>query len=463
MIKKLALLAIIIATGKYLYAQKVNSFSVKQAVDYGVANATAVKNALTDIKIQQQTNREFTANAYPQLNASTGFTHFFNIPVQTIPDFISPATYGVLVQNGVKDGAGNPIQFPAGGFSSIPAQFGVPWTANAGIELSQLLFNGEVFVGLQARDAALQLATKTKEVTVEQIKANIYKIYYQIVVGRKQATAIDANIERFEKLLVDVKAIFKQGFNEKLDIEKTQVQLNNLITEKYKINYSLDAAVAGLKFLMNMPQKDSLVLTDTVSEESIKENILDEKFNYDDRKEMQLLNVANKLNGYNIKRFNLSRIPTVALFGQFQKNAQRTSFDFFGKGPWFTTSLVGVNIKLPVFDGFARRSKLEKARLEYKKTQTTIEQFKQSVDYEVNTANMKMKAAILTIDNQKRNVELAEKVFNTTKKKYEAGLGSNQEIYFAQTDLKVAQTNYYAALYDAILAKIDYLKAVGKL
>jgi outer membrane protein TolC len=74
-----------------------------------------------------------------------------------------------------------------------------------------------------------------------------------------------------------------------------------------------------------------------------------------------------------------------------------------------------------------------------------------------------MTSALLTLDNQKKNIELAEKVYNTTKLKYEQGLGSNQEIYTSQTELKVAQTNYYSSLYDAITAKIDWLKASGKL
>ena len=58
---------------------------------------------------------------------------------------------------------------------------------------------------------------------------------------------------------------------------------------------------------------------------------------------------------------------------------------------------------------------------------------------------------------------LAEKVYDQTKKKYEAGTGSNTEITTAETELKSAQTNYIAALYDAIIAKVDYLKAIGKL
>jgi outer membrane protein len=444
-------------------AQTRNEFSAKQAVDYGLKNAVQVKNALIDIKIQQQTNREITAAAFPQINGSVGTTHYYNIAVQTLPNFISPSVYQVLEDKGVKDGSGNPITQPANGFGNINAQFGVPWTASSGVDVSQLLFDGQVFVGLQARSAAMDLATKSAEVTAEQIKANIYKIYYQLVVGNSQLASLQANIERFEKLLKDTKEIYKNGFAEKLDIDKIMVQLNNLKTEKEKVIQQLQAGNAGLKFLINMPQKEELVLTDSLTEDELKSNILDESYNYNDRKEIQLLTLASKLNSYNIKRYNLSRIPTVAAFGSYSKNAQRNSFNFFNKGDWFTTSLIGLKISVPIFDGFARRARIESARLTLQKSNNSLEQSKQSMDYDVIQARIRFKSALLTADVQKQNIQLAEDVFNTTRKKYDQGLGSNQEIYTAQTELKVAQNNYYSALYDAITAKVDYLKAVGKL
>ncbi|MBC7687826.1 MAG: TolC family protein [Aquabacterium sp.] len=466
-IKKLrkAILAglIILLANSLAMAQTRNEFTARQAVDYGLKNAVQVKNALLDIKIQQQVNREITAAAYPQLNGSINTTHFYNIAVQTLPNFISPSVYQVLKDQGVKDGTGNIITLPAGGFGNINAQFGVPWSASGGLDVSQLLFDGQVFVGLQARRSAIELSTKYAEVTSEQIKANIYKIYYQLVVGSSQLASLQANIERFEKLLNDTKEIYKNGFAEKLDVNKVVVQLNNLKTEKDKVLQQLEAGNAGLKFLMNMPQKEVLALTDSLTDDVLKSNILDESYNYNDRKEIQLLTVASKLNAYNVKRYNLSRIPTIAAFGSYSKNAQRQSFNFFNKGDWFTTSLIGLKISVPIFDGFARRARIENAKLTLEKSNNNLQQGKESMDNDVVQARIKMKSAILTADNQKQNIQLAEDVFNTTRKKYDQGLGSNQEIYNAQTELKVAQTNYYSALYDAITAKIDYLKAVGKL
>ena len=443
------------------FSQQTNSFTAKQAVDYAVKNSAQVKNALVDIEIQRQTNKEITASAFPQINGSANMTFFPNVAVQTFPNFIAQGTYYVLTQEGVKNGSGTTIQTPSD-FGVISAPFGSKFTANAGIDFNQLLFDGQVFVGLMAKRASIQFYTKTAEVTQELIKANVYKIYYQLVVGKKQTESIDANIERFEKLLHDTKEIFKNGFAEKLDVDKVEVQLNNLRTEKLKAENQIEAGMQGLKFLMSMPQKEKLVLADTLSEQELKQNILDENFNYNDRKEIQQLSLLQKLNGFNVKRYQLSKLPTLAFSANLSKSAQRQKFDFF-QGAYYTSSYIGFRLSVPIFDGGARNARITKAKLDLQKTNNNIDQFKLSVDNDVAQARLRMRTALLTMDSQKKNIQLAEQVYKTTKLKYEQGLGSNQEIYNAQTELKVAQNNYYSSLYDAITAKIDYLKAAGKL
>jgi outer membrane protein len=456
------IIALILLNWQPIAAQTQHQFSVKQAVDYALQNSVAVKNALIDLQIQKQINREITSAAFPQISAGLSANYFPNVAIQSFPNFIAAGTYGVLEKEGVKDGNGNQIISPSD-FGFVQAQFGTKWNASGSVDFSQLLFDGQVFVGLQARDASLEYQRKTQAVTEEMIKVNVIKIYYQLVVGATQLTTIDANIDRFEKLLTETKAIFEQGFAEKLDVDKVNVQLNNLKTEKIKITNRLSAGNASLKFLMNMPQKDQLILTDTLSEDQLKNDILDTAYNYADRKEMQLLEVAQDLGKYNIKRYKLSYLPSVALYGNYAKNAQRNQFDFFGNGQWFTSSLIGLKISVPIFDGFAKAARVSKAKLELEKTNIQIEYLKATIDNDVTQANLLLSSSLITMDTQKKNMELAEKVYNTTKLKYQQGLGSNQEIYTAQTELKVAQNNYYGALYDAVIAKIDFLTATGRL
>ncbi|MDO9155953.1 MAG: TolC family protein, partial [Sediminibacterium sp.] len=169
-IKLIALLCMM-ATMQTAMAQKANryEFSIEQAVAYAKKNNVQVKNALLAIQAQMQTNKEITASALPTISGSIGTQHLPNVAVQTLPNFISPATYQVLIDQGVKDGNGNPIKMP-NDFGFIAAQFGTKWNASAGVSLQQLLFDGQVFIGLQARKASIDFQEAAARVTEENIK-----------------------------------------------------------------------------------------------------------------------------------------------------------------------------------------------------------------------------------------------------------------------------------------------------
>ncbi len=417
-------------------------FSVQQCVDYAARNNVQVRNALLDFKLQEQTNRGITGMALPTLSATAGLTDYTNLPTSLLP--------------------GEFFGQPAGTF--VPLKFGTKYNANAGITLQQVLFDGQVFVGLQARKTSLDWAQKNIEVTQEAIKTNIYKIYYQLAVSKTQIALLDANIARSQKLYNDSKALYENGFAEKTDVDRASVQLANLETEKFTTQNTIDNGYLGLKLLMGMPIADSLVLTDQITDDKIKEGLLNEGiYQYGDRKDFQYATLGIQLDQYNVKRYKLSYLPTLNLNGSLAKTAQRTKFDIFGSGSWFTTTYFGVSMNIPIFDGFQREANIEKAKLQLQEAQNQLDNLKMSIDNDVKVATNNFHNAITTMDFQKKNMQLAEQVYDQTKKKYEAGTGSTTDITNAETDLKSAQTNYINALYDAIIAKVDYLKAIGKL
>lgn len=419
-----------------------HEFSIQQCVDYANRNNVQVKNALLNIQVQNQTNRDITAAALPTVTGNVSGNDYLQLPVSLLPgEFFGGA---------------------AGTF--IPVRFGVKYNASATVQVQQLLFDGQVFIGLQARRTSIEFQIKNKEVTEEMIKTNIHKIYYQLVVSKTQIDLLDANINRLSKLENDTRELYKNGFAEKLDLDKIAVQVANLQTEKLKALNSIDLGYMGLKTLLGMPVNDTLILTDRLSEDQIsKDFTLDTAYNYADRKDFQYLNLGKKLNEFNIKRYQLSYLPTVSLSGSYTKNAQRNKFDFFGKGDWFTTSFIGLNVSIPIFDGFGKDARIKKARFELQQTENQLDNLKLSIDNEVAQSRVNFRTAIATMNFQKKNMQLAESVYNQTKKKYEVGTGSNTEITAAQTDLVTAQTNYISALYSAIIARVDYLKAIGKL
>lgn len=419
-----------------------HEFSVQQAVDYSAKNNVQVKNALLDVQVQQQKNKVITAGALPSLAGSGSFTDYIDIPTTLIPAEFSGGAPGTF----------------------LPVQFGTKYNVNAGLTLQQVLFDGQVFVGLQARRTSIDYYQKNIEITQENIKANIYKVYYQLVVSKTQMDQIDANIDLLKKLSHDAKLLNQNGFVEKLEVDKADVQLANLETEKLKTQNTIDNGYLGLKLLMGMPVKDSLVLTDKITDEQISSASLDDgTYQYTDRKEYQGLLLTQKLGEYNIKRYKMSYLPTLSLIGNYSKAAQRTQFNFFGKGDWFTTSYFGLNLSVPIFSGFAKDANVKQAQIELKQTENQIENLKLNIDNDVTKARNDYRTAISTINFQKRNMQLAESVYNQTKKKYDSGLASSTDLTNTQTDMRVAQSNYINALYNGIIARVDYMKASGQL
>ncbi|RYY29528.1 MAG: TolC family protein [Chitinophagaceae bacterium] len=422
------------------------AFSVQESVEYAMKNSTQVKNALIGINLQEQTNREITAAAYPQISGSGNMVRNLQVPVGVLPGDLMPG--------------GTP-----GTFITIP--FGTKYNASYGASASQILFDGQVFVGLQARRASMDYARLNVEVTEEQIKANVQKIYYQLVVAKSQIATVDVNIERTKTLLNNTEQLYKNGFAERLDVDKVNVNLSNLNTEKVKLQNQIEAGYIGLKYLMGMPVQATLVLTDSLTEQQIKSNVIEEgEFDFNNRKEFQLLKMQEVLNEFNVKRYKYTYIPTLQFNANYTRNAFRTQFDLLKWGPqypWYPTSFIGISINVPIFDGFGKDARIKRSRFELMQTRNNIEDTRNNINNEIETAKINIRSAIITMDEQKKNVELAERVYNQTKLKYEQGLGSNIEITTAEGDLKIAQNNYFSALYDAIVAKVDYLKATGKL
>ena len=420
----------------------IHQFKLDDCVVYAQKNNVQVKNALLAIDAQVQTNREIGAAAFPTVMTSTSVMDYTKIPTSLLPAQIFGGAAGTF----------------------IPVQFGTKFNANYGANFSQLLFDGQVFIALQARSTSLEMQRKNAALTEENIKANIYKIYYQLSASRTQLNILDANIERLNKLAHDAEIMYKNGFAERLDVDKVNVQLNNLQTEKLKANNAVAIGYMGLKMLMGMPVKDSLVLTDVINEKDLTGDVLVEnEFQYALRKDFQYLTTLKKLSEYNVKRYQLSNLPTVSVSGAYTKNAQRSKFDFFEGGNWFTTSFVNLNVSLPIFNGGATMARIRRTRIELQQVSNQMEAMKNNIDNEITQAKLNYISSVATVQFQKKNMQLAETVYAQTKKKFETGTGSNTEISASQADLVSAQNNYMNALYSALIAKVDFLKATGKL
>ncbi|MCA0382441.1 MAG: TolC family protein [Bacteroidetes bacterium] len=442
----------------------VHQLSATQAVEMALKQRAEVLSAQIDINNQEAMNKEITGSALPQVKGSFGITKNFKIPVTVLPDFISPSVYGVLEKEDVRDAQGNPIKFD-GIVNTFPAAFGVPWQASLGVSVQQLLFQPDVFVGLKARDGSMELYRNQLKVAEDSVKANVLQAYYGVLIAQKGLAFVSESKQRLLKLFSDQEQLYANGFIEKLDVDKTKVNLNNLTTTESRTSNLVRITYSGLKFALGLPQTDSLVLTDSLTTEFLTQDILslENDFNYQNRSEIKTIETSNKLLGLQVERYKLQAYPTVAAFWNLQTNAQRQKFDFFAKERWFFANIAGINVSVPLADGWQRRNRVKQAQYALDKNTLNMERFKQAIDLQLVSARTNLTNAIEQLNAQVENKALAERVYNTTKLKYDRGLGSSFELLQSDADLQESLNNYYQSLYNAVIAKINYTRALGKL
>lgn len=440
------------------FSQKKYQLTVKEAIDLAFNNFTSVKNAALDIEIQRAQNKEITGQALPQISGTASLNRYLQLPKILFPDASEAQVYGILKKENLVSPS---FQVPTPKTQAI--SFFQPWNVNIGGTLSQLLFQPDVFVGLKARKTALNLSKANLDVIKEGVKDSAYRRYYAILIAQKQTEFIDSGIRRLQKLYHDDSIMYVNGFAEKLDLDKVQVQLTNLQTSQTVLNNSIELAYAGLKYSIGISQKDSVVLKENLTNEDVKRNVLDDNFKYEDRKEIQAIGHSRRLQELNVERYKLEYLPTLSAVANYTGQGQGQKFVTDKSTTWLKSSLVGLNLSVPIFDGFQRKYKIQQEKFNLEKVDNTIENLKQVIDLQQTVSKESLKSALLNLDAQQRNVQLAENVYNTTKKKFEAGIGSSFEVLQADNDWQTAQSNYFNGLYNAIIAKISYLSALGKL
>ncbi len=461
MLKRIAgksiITALLLFIGTISFAQKKYQLKVKDAVEMALTNLSDVKNASIDVEIQQAQNREITGQALPQITGSASLSHYLLLPQILFPQS-QQGIYDVLIKENLLPAN---VKVPAPTLQEV--SFFQPWNTSAGATLSQLLFQPDVFVGLQARKTALNVSKANLELIKERVKDSAYRRYYAILIAEKQAQFLKTGISRLQKLYHDDSIMFVNGFAEKLDLDKVQVQLTNLQTSYTILNNSIALAYAGLKFAIGISQKDTVILREGLSTAEVKSRILEGDFKYEDRKEIQVLAYSRELQRLDVKRNKLGALPTISTSISYVVQGQGQKFITDNNTVWLRNSLVGMNLSLPIFSGFQRKYKLEQAKLKLEKVDNSTEYLKQVIDLQQTVSRESLKNAVLNLDAQDRNLQLAESVYNTTKKKFESGVGSSFEVLQSDTDWQTAQSNYFTSLYNAIIAKISFLSALGKL
>lgn len=452
------------------------SFTLDEAIQFAVENNNTMKNATLDQRIADARVKETRGIGLPQVNATVGILHN-----QKLPRFFSQ--YATAQQFGGTDENGNynldiPGMSPTDVVAS-PNFFQLRSSGDAGVSVSQILFNSSYLVGLQAANAYRDLATKSADQSRETIIQNVSKAFYACLINNDRIGLFETNIARVDSLLRTTTALNENGFAEAIDVDRIKVTLNNLKVEQANFIRMQELSYQLLKFQMNYPMNEPISIEGDLTSITIDSSVLNEyslNWDYSQRSDFRLLKANQRLQELNLKNKYSEGLPSLVAFanvgyqtqsadipGIFRTETNLRDDGQIGPDKWYSYSNFGVSLNIPLFSGLQRTYRVQQAKLELQKTENDFASLRSGIDLEIKQVAANYLSAVESAQVQKENAELASNIARVTKIKFEQGVGSNLEVVEAESELRLAQINYYDALYNAIVAKIDLDKAYGKL
>lgn len=427
--------------------------SLDQAIDYALKHNADVLNAELSIEGSRQEVKSIVATGLPQLTANGNFTHNVQIAAMQLPDFISPAVYGVLIQEGLL----SPDKFKAGQPQTVA--FGAPSSLTAMANLNQLVFDGTYFLGLKAAKEYVHMSELMKENTEITTVENVKKAFYAALISGQNADLLQESLTTLNKTFEETQSMYEAGFVEKLDVDRLAFAKSNLETQIANIKLQKDILMYMLKATIGMDVNSAIELVGDLDEPN---SVDGGNFSVESRIETKILKQKMVLDSLSIKRYKVGYYPTIRLNASYQQNSFANEAEFKGLGnSWNPGTSYGVNISIPIFDGFYKQAKMSQARVDYEKDKNTLRQTQNMLEFQVEQARLNLAMKMDNLENQKKNKELAKTIYETSKIKFDEGVGSSFELIQAESDRTQAEISYSNALYELIVAQIDLEKALG--
>ena len=437
------------ALGALLFAfsitelQAQETVTLKQAIEYALRNKADAQNAKLDIRNADYQIMEAKAGALPKING------------------VANITYNPILQTTALD---------VGAFSGGPSNIqlitmGQKWNAGAGVQLSQALFNQQVFVGLKAAKSTKEFYQLNAQLTEEQIIERVSNAYFQVFTIQQKKETLESSYSSTEKARNIIKSLYDNGLAKKVDLDRTNVNLTNISTVLKQQQNAINQAENALKFYMGMPIENKIELVKADME--ITPHLLDETVASDERSEVKILNKQKELLLYNKKAVEAAYYPTVNLNANYSWQGLGDKFPLTnGKKNgvyWADYSAITLGVNIPIFNGFATKARVEMAQIELDKLEVNLKDTKLGLDLAYQNAKSQIENSLLALENQKANVSLAETVTTNTKHNYQYGLATLTELLEAENALVEAKNNYSNAILEYKIAEIQYYKAKGEL
>ncbi|MCT1524367.1 TolC family protein [Sphingobacterium hotanense] len=439
--KRINIITLLLAgifSGSMLHAQE--TLTLQEAVKFALENKAEAKKSKLDLANAQYKIDEVRAGALPQINGSGSLT------------------YNPMIQKNVI----TMTDQATGTVNTIVAEFGQPWNSQAVIQVNQQLFNQSLFTGLKAAQTTREFYQINDQLTDEQLIEKVANAYYEVFQSDLQLNTLETNLNNTTKTRDILRGLVDAGLMKKIDLDRTEVAINNMLAQKQQLINAQQLRENALKFAIGMDIRQDIELPKETFDVDV--NVAAEQYNVDARTEVKVLEKQIELLELNKKAKISEFYPSLAFTGNLGYVGFGPQFPIFNdKTNTSKFSALGLNLTIPIFNGGATRAKVNQANVDILKAKVDLEDTKLGLNLASENAKSQIRNSLLTVDNNRRNVDLARQVLDDTNNNYRNGLATLTELLDAENALSDAQNNLNTSLLNYKVAEIQLIKANGNL
>jgi outer membrane protein len=435
---KMLVLAICLFLAQRSISQE-TPMGIKRAIETALANNRSLKADSLNISVTEYKNKEIAGLYRPQVNYSSGSEYNPALPSMMVP--------GSMVGEPSKDLVG--------------VQFGTRYSMNSGIEVKQTIYRKDLAIQIRSAGLQTEIARTKHTLTREELVYQVANLFYSLQTNAEMIRTTQFDYNNMNNILSIAKAQYENGILKRIDYESLEINVANTKSYLNQLQTQYNDQLAHFNYLLGIPASSQTIIDANISQDL---RPVENSVDLLQRADLRLSNQMIASKEVELKMIRAEGAPVINSYfrysyqSQFNKPGKAFDSDYM-----YNSSTAGISVSISLFDGNRRKNRINGAKKQLEQLQLKKEYQRELAEKELFTANG-------TLDNYqeqysitRRNLVLAEKVFNSRKALYTEGVTTLAELLDAESELSKARNHHMQSLIDVQTGRLNVYKANGTL
>ena len=303
----------------------------------------------------------------------------------------------------------------------------------------------------------MDYSQNNKEKTELDVRKSVVEAYGNVLLAQESVLISEKNKATLEENLYETKRIYENGLGDEESVDQLQITLSSVENQLKNARRMEKITRQMLNLVLGLPIEAPTVLTenlDDLTQKQIDLGLIDSEFDIENNVDFKMAANLNEQRFLELKLAKSRALPTLNAFVNYGGNSFSDRFNFFSSGQqWFGSSILGVDLNIPIFSSLQRSASTQRAKIALEKAKTQFTETQSRIRLQLETAKSDYLLAIEQYGTSKDNLDLAERIEKKNQIKYSEGLATSFELRQAQTQLYNSQQEYLQSMVDVINKK----------